>query len=162
MELVTQECAETLPSKLKISVIKSGKVQFGKLRNRTLLSRPVWCALMRRVNICSHLHRNIQRDEEELKIAGRSNFDSARSLPLPASHSSRTSEQHRFYILIPSTLKPWGAGWTSAPQLSWASCHSIIKHTGRTSPNASANQWSRRHMQTHKRCINISLRKHTL
>lgn len=95
----------------------------------------MWCN--EKGKLLLSIYNTIQRDEE-LEV-GRSNFELARLLPLHRLSPLSDLRSRGFKMLILSTLKPWGASWTSEAHLSWVSCHSIIKQTGRTSPNAFAN-----------------------
>lgn len=66
-------------------------------------------------------------------------FESDRFPPLHHHLPLSNLRSRGFKMLILSTLKPWGASRTSEARLSWVPCHSIIKQTGTTSPNTSAN-----------------------
>lgn len=66
-------------------------------------------------------------------------FESDRFPPLHHHLPLSNLRSRGFKMLILSTLKPWGASRTSEAHLSWVPCHSIIKQTGTTSPNTSAN-----------------------
>lgn len=81
----------------------------------------------------------LQKHDDELKVGGRSNFYSARLLPLHRLSALSDLRSRGFKMLILSTLKPWGTCWTSEAHLSRACCQSVIKQRGRSSLNASAN-----------------------